>query len=50
MNKTKNKAKRLLSEVTFKEGKINFAGIAFAFLWSSVSTATKIGLESAQLF
>jgi probable blue pigment (indigoidine) exporter len=50
LNKTKNKAKRLLSEVKFREGKIIFAGIAFAFLWSSASTATKIGLESAQPF
>lgn len=27
-----------------------FAGIAFAFLWSSAATATKAGLESAQPF
>lgn len=40
----------MLSEVKFREGKIIFAGIAFAFLWSSASTATKIGLESAQPF
>lgn len=45
-----NKAKRLLSVVQFKEWKSIFAGIVFAFLWSSASTATKIGLVSAQPF
>ncbi|HKO77773.1 MAG TPA: EamA family transporter [Flavobacterium sp.] len=45
-----NKAKRLLSVVKFKEWKSIFAGIVFAFLWSSASTATKIGLVSAQPF
>lgn len=45
-----NKAKRLLSVGTFKEWKSIFAGIVFAFLWSSASTATKIGLISAQPF
>lgn len=45
-----NKAKRLLSVVNFKEWKSIFAGIVFAFLWSSASTATKIGLVSAQPF
>jgi probable blue pigment (indigoidine) exporter len=32
------------------EWKLIVAGIAFAFLWSSASTATKIGLKSAQPF
>lgn len=45
-----NKPKRLLSVVKFKEWKSIFAGIVFAFLWSSASTATKIGLVSAQPF
>jgi probable blue pigment (indigoidine) exporter len=45
-----NKAKRVLSEGEFKEWKFIFAGILFAFLWSSASTATKIGLASAQPF
>jgi len=33
-----------------KEFKIIIAGILFAFLWASASTATKIGLHSAQPF
>jgi probable blue pigment (indigoidine) exporter len=33
-----------------KEWKIIFAGIIFSFLWASASTATKIGLHSAQPF
>ena len=33
-----------------KEFKIIFAGILFSFLWASASTATKIGLHSAQPF
>jgi probable blue pigment (indigoidine) exporter len=45
-----NKAKRVLSVDKFKEWKVIFAGIVFAFLWSSASTATKIGLTSAQPF
>jgi probable blue pigment (indigoidine) exporter len=45
-----NKAKRVLSVDKFKEWKVIFAGILFAFLWSSASTATKIGLTSAQPF
>ncbi|WP_343585415.1 EamA family transporter [Flavobacterium sp.] len=34
----------------FKELKIIFIGIIFSFLWASASTATKIGLHSAQPF
>lgn len=34
----------------FKEMKIILAGIVFSFLWASASTATKIGLQSAQPF
>ncbi|MBS7254591.1 DMT family transporter [Flavobacterium branchiicola] len=34
----------------FKDWKIIFAGITFSFLWASASTATKIGLHSAQPF
>ncbi|WP_217362480.1 DMT family transporter [Flavobacterium sp. M31R6] len=44
------KVKSLLSGVEVKEWKSVFAGIVFAFLWSSASTATKIGLVSAQPF
>ncbi len=33
-----------------KEWKIIFAGLLFSFLWASASTATKIGLHSAQPF
>ncbi|PVX44516.1 drug/metabolite transporter (DMT)-like permease [Flavobacterium sp. 103] len=44
------KVKSLLSRVEVKEWKSVFAGIVFAFLWSSASTATKIGLVSAQPF
>ncbi|QKJ65173.1 EamA family transporter [Flavobacterium sp. M31R6] len=40
----------MLSGVEVKEWKSVFAGIVFAFLWSSASTATKIGLVSAQPF
>jgi probable blue pigment (indigoidine) exporter len=35
---------------TIREWKFVFAGVLFAFLWSSASTATKIGLVSAQPF
>lgn len=45
-----NKAKRLLCVVKLNEWKSIFAGIVFAFLWSSASTATKIGLVSTQPF
>lgn len=45
-----NEDKRLLSVVKYKKWKNIFIGIAFAFLWSSASTATKIGLVSAQPF
>jgi probable blue pigment (indigoidine) exporter len=38
------------SKIKSKEWKLILAGIAFAFLWSSASTATKIGLTSAQPF
>ncbi|WP_223256045.1 DMT family transporter [Flavobacterium laiguense] len=40
----------LISTSKFKEWKLVIVGIAFAFLWSSASTATKIGLTSAQPF
>ncbi|PWA11036.1 EamA family transporter [Flavobacterium laiguense] len=39
-----------MSTSKFKEWKLVIVGIAFAFLWSSASTATKIGLTSAQPF
>jgi probable blue pigment (indigoidine) exporter len=45
-----NKAESLLNVSKLKEWKIILAGIVFAFLWSSASTATKIGLTSAQPF
>ena len=45
-----NEDKSLLSMVKYKKWKNIFTGIAFAFLWSSASTATKIGLVSAQPF
>jgi probable blue pigment (indigoidine) exporter len=45
-----NKAENLLIASKLKEWKIILAGIVFAFLWSSASTATKIGLVSAQPF
>lgn len=35
---------------SWKEWKVVIAGVLFAFLWSSASTATKIGLVSAQPF
>lgn len=38
------------SKIKLKEWKLLLAGILFAFLWSSASTATKIGLISAQPF
>lgn len=49
MNKTA-KAITLPSTFKSKEWKLVFAGIVFAFLWASASTATKIGLDSAQPF
>jgi probable blue pigment (indigoidine) exporter len=45
-----NKAENLLIASKLKEWKIILAGMVFAFLWSSASTATKIGLTSAQPF
>ncbi|MEZ0182252.1 DMT family transporter [Flavobacterium oncorhynchi] len=44
------KEKLLLITAKVKEFKIIFAGILFAFLWASASTATKIGLHAAQPF
>lgn len=44
----KEKKLPILSQL--KEWKIIFIGIIFAFLWASASTATKIGLHSAQPF
>lgn len=38
------------SKIRLQEWKFLLAGILFAFLWSSASTATKIGLTSAQPF
>ena len=49
LNKT-TKAKALSGKIKSKEWKIVLAGLAFAFLWASASTATKIGLNSAQPF
>ncbi len=46
----KNKVENLLNMSKLKNFKLITAGIAFAFLWSSASTATKIGLTSAQPF
>lgn len=45
-----NKTESGLNTSKFKEAKLVIAGILFAFLWSSASTATKIGLASAQPF
>lgn len=45
-----NKTESRLNSDKFQEWKVVFAGILFAFLWSSASTATKIGLVSAQPF
>ncbi|UPZ15512.1 DMT family transporter [Flavobacterium humidisoli] len=44
------KEKRLSILAESKELKIILAGIVFSFLWASASTATKIGLHSAQPF
>ncbi|WP_281633458.1 DMT family transporter [Flavobacterium luteolum] len=44
----KEKKFPILSQL--KEWKVIFIGIIFAFLWASASTATKIGLHSAQPF
>ena len=44
------KAKILSGKTKFQQWKFIFAGITFALLWASASTATKIGLESAQPF
>ncbi|WP_343707350.1 EamA family transporter [Flavobacterium sp.] len=44
------KEKKLPILSRLKEWKIIFIGIIFAFLWASASTATKIGLHSAQPF
>lgn len=44
----KEKQLPILSQL--KEWKVIFIGIIFAFLWASASTATKIGLHSAQPF
>lgn len=44
------KEKLLPITAKIKEFKIIFAGIVFAFLWASASTATKIGLHAAQPF
>jgi probable blue pigment (indigoidine) exporter len=44
------KSIKVKSKIKSKEWKLILAGIAFAFLWSSASTATKIGLTSAQPF
>lgn len=44
------KEKLLPITAKIKEFKIIFAGILFAFLWASASTATKIGLHAAQPF
>ena len=49
LNKT-TKAKALSGKIKSKEWKLVLAGLAFAFLWASASTATKIGLNSAQPF
>jgi probable blue pigment (indigoidine) exporter len=45
-----NKAESRGRVSSLKEWKVVFAGVLFAFLWSSASTATKIGLVSAQPF
>jgi drug/metabolite transporter (DMT)-like permease len=44
------KTKVLSGQTKFQQWKFFFAGISFAFLWASASTATKIGLCSAQPF
>ncbi|RED23667.1 drug/metabolite transporter (DMT)-like permease [Flavobacterium cutihirudinis] len=44
------KDKIFQTAIKFKDWKIIFAGIVFSFLWASASTATKIGLHSAQPF
>lgn len=44
------KEKMLPITTKIKEFKIIIAGILFAFLWASASTATKIGLHAAQPF
>ncbi|MFH6936760.1 DMT family transporter [Flavobacterium sp. FlaQc-30] len=44
------KEKLLPITAKIKEFKIIFAGVLFAFLWASASTATKIGLHAAQPF
>ncbi|MFG4003853.1 DMT family transporter [Flavobacterium aquidurense] len=44
------KEKMLPIAAKIKEFKIIIAGILFAFLWASASTATKIGLHAAQPF
>jgi probable blue pigment (indigoidine) exporter len=48
--KKKIKAQVLSGKNKFRQLKFVFAGIGFALLWASASTATKIGLESAQPF
>lgn len=48
--KTITKAIIVSKTVKSKEWKLIFIGILFSFLWSSASTATKIGLNSAQPF
>jgi probable blue pigment (indigoidine) exporter len=45
-----NNTESRLNSNKFQEWKVVFAGVLFAFLWSSASTATKIGLVSAQPF
>jgi drug/metabolite transporter (DMT)-like permease len=47
---TPTKAIAISGKVKSKEWKLIFIGIVFAFLWASASTATKIGLDSAQPF
>ena len=48
--KTSIKAVTISGTKRAKEWKLIFSGIAFAILWASASTATKIGLNSAQPF
>lgn len=48
--KTSIKAVTISGTKRAKEWKLIFSGIAFAVLWASASTATKIGLNSAQPF
>lgn len=42
--------KMLSGQAKFQQCKFIFTGIAFAFLWASASTASKIGLDSDQPF